>query len=221
MLWICKKWLTCIWKEKLLQQCIFYCKFLIFNEPAKLLFWQSADLDEIYRVTSANIAPTINSNQFNWLSPYWLGKLFESGRKATKCFNCFNHRQGTGTEIMVLDSNMLTSQDHMERGKRSVHVVCVPCCTTTSCWSCWIQNPSKVQQHLLEQAENFDEKMVWQHAAEREESRAAFGGRGFNKKYWSWVCFPKLRKNECLAETVSLAGLSWHQSVFCLPAISE
>lgn len=117
MFWICKMHLTCMWKEKVLQQCSLCCKFLIFNEPAKLLFWQSADLDKIYLVTGANIASTINFNQFNWLSLYWLGRLFECGRRATKCFNCFNHRQSRGTEMVLLESNVLTSRDHMGRKK--------------------------------------------------------------------------------------------------------
>lgn len=117
MFWIWNKCLNCICKEKVPQPCIFYCKFLILNGAAKLLLRQSAHLDELYLVTGANIASTLNSNQFNWLSPYWLGRLFECGRGATKSFNCFNHRQGTEAGMVVLESNVLTSQDHMERKK--------------------------------------------------------------------------------------------------------
>lgn len=155
MLWICTKCLTCIWKEKVLQQCIFYCKFLILSEPGKLLFWQSADLDKIYLVTGASIASTINFNRFHWLSPYWLGQLFECGRRTTK-FNCFNHRQA--------DWNGGSREQHAHqsgsygKGKKGCICLCLVLCSHLLLELLGSKPPKAPQhQHLLEH-EHFNEK---------------------------------------------------------------
>lgn len=88
--------------------------------------------------------------------------------------------------MVVLESNVLTSQDHMER-KKGLYMFVSHAVQSSPAGAAGFKNPPKAQQqlHLLEQGEHSNAKMAQQHATEREESRAALGGRVFNKKYWS------------------------------------
>lgn len=90
--------------------------------------------------------------------------------------------------MVVLESNVLTSQDHMEK-KNGLYIFVSHAVQPPPAGAAGFKNAPKAPQHLhlLEQDEHFNAKMAWQHAAKREESRAALGGRIFNKKYWSWA----------------------------------
>lgn len=140
--------------------------------------------------------------------------------------NCFNRRLGRETEMMALESNLLTSQDHMG-GKKSPYTYFVSRAMQSPTASTHLKfGQSSIDWEMDLLGSGFPKSKIarapatpswlflqkeWSNNIQlKGKNLEQYLNRGFNKQYWSWVCFPNLRESECLDDTVSLFVLYWH-----------